>query len=141
MAPGSTGKTSSETTTLLLKSSTMEREVSIEIHTSFTHPQIISRLSFSYKYSLSVCFSLSSPLSLTGPCDKSCGGYCWGPNKDQCQICECPVVLVLIFSLCFITLLPSPPSRPRMSLLIAGSAQRQRERQSQHDTTCTRAHW
>lgn len=59
MAPGSTGKTSSETTTLLLKSSTMEREVSIEIHTSFTHPQIISRLSFSYKYSLSVCFSLS----------------------------------------------------------------------------------
>lgn len=109
MAPGSTGKTSSETTTLLLKSSTMEREVSIEIHTSFTHPQIISRLSFSYKYSLSVCFSLSSPLSLTGPCDKSCGDYCWGPNKDQCQICECPVVLVLIFSLCFITLLPSPP--------------------------------
>ncbi|XP_034551918.1 receptor tyrosine-protein kinase erbB-3b [Notolabrus celidotus] len=21
-----------------------------------------------------------------GPCHKSCGDYCWGPNKDQCQI-------------------------------------------------------
>uniref|UniRef100_A0A671WU90 Receptor protein-tyrosine kinase n=1 Tax=Sparus aurata TaxID=8175 RepID=A0A671WU90_SPAAU len=35
------------------------------------------------------CLSvISSCFSLPGPCHKSCGDYCWGPNKDQCQICE-----------------------------------------------------
>uniref|UniRef100_A0A671WTV2 Receptor protein-tyrosine kinase n=1 Tax=Sparus aurata TaxID=8175 RepID=A0A671WTV2_SPAAU len=33
------------------------------------------------------CLSvISSCFSLPGPCHKSCGDYCWGPNKDQCQI-------------------------------------------------------
>lgn len=27
---------------------------------------------------------------LSGRCHKSCGDYCWGPDKDQCQICEFP---------------------------------------------------
>lgn len=29
-------------------------------------------------------------MSFSGPCHKSCGDYCWGPNEKQCQICECP---------------------------------------------------
>lgn len=93
MALGSTGKISSGTTMLRLKSSTMEREVTVGIalfHTS----QIIFRLSLSYECSLSFCpLFLSFSLSLSGPCHKSCGDYCWGPNEDQCQICECPIVL------------------------------------------------
>ncbi|MED6247182.1 hypothetical protein ATANTOWER_032537 [Ataeniobius toweri] len=33
----------------------------------------------------------SAPIDISyngerGPCHKSCGDYCWGPNKDQCQI-------------------------------------------------------
>uniref|UniRef100_A0A3Q2TW53 receptor protein-tyrosine kinase n=1 Tax=Fundulus heteroclitus TaxID=8078 RepID=A0A3Q2TW53_FUNHE len=37
-------------------------------------------------FRLFLLFCLNSSLFLLGPCHKSCGDYCWGPNKEQCQI-------------------------------------------------------
>ena len=84
MAPGSSGKTSSGTAALPLTSSTTEREVIVGM-ALFPKSQFI----------FPDCLFLHSPSlpSILGPCHKSCGDYCWGPNKDQCQICEWPIVL------------------------------------------------
>lgn len=42
------------------------------------------------------CPPIFFTLSLSGVCHKSCGNYCWGPGKDHCQICECPVLSFLL---------------------------------------------
>lgn len=62
------------------------------------------------------CLSvISSCFSLPGPCHKSCGDYCWGPNKDQCQICEYSIVLFPFFSVIFSAFHHPPPPPPSVS--------------------------
>uniref|UniRef100_A0A8C2X758 receptor protein-tyrosine kinase n=1 Tax=Cyclopterus lumpus TaxID=8103 RepID=A0A8C2X758_CYCLU len=48
-----------------------------------SHIPKLSQDTPSYMYGLSFL--------LSGPCHESCGDYCWGPNEDQCQICECQI--------------------------------------------------
>lgn len=85
MVPGSSGRILSGTAALLLISNTMERKVTTGLLYVF---QFISKSSLFIRNTyLSMC------LSFLGPCHKSCGDYCWGPNEKQCQICERPRVV------------------------------------------------